>query len=479
MLGGNPEHLAETTLRDRGLDPEESAEEWIAAYGPELAKAKESVTVEADEVREAGGLYVLGTERHEARRIDNQLRGRSGRQGDPGKSRFYLSLGDELMRRFNSQMVETVMTRLKVPDDVPIEASMVTKAIRNAQTQVEQQNFEIRKNVLKYDEVMNEQRKVIYSERRRVLKGEDLAEQVGHMADDVVTAYVQGATSGSYSEDWDLDQLWTALASLYPVSLRWQDLVTDELAEDADEDVPLDDISAETLQEKVREDARGAYARREAEIDALAGEGGMRELERQVLLSVLDRKWREHLYEMDYLKEGIGLRAMAQRQPEIEYQREGFDMFKGMLDGLKEEAVSFLFHLQVEAAEPEQAESGDGVPLAVAAGGDGSAPEAAVIEATAQEPGRHAATEPGAGLGGGSTRLAESGEAGAERLTYSGPDESGELASHASTNGTHGGSSEPASGAPAASNDGRGTRRERREAARSAAKQQKRQQARR
>jgi preprotein translocase subunit SecA len=473
MLGGNPEHSAETALRERGLDPEETAEEWIAAYGPELSKAKESVKAEADEVREAGGLYVLATERHESRRIDNQLRGRSGRQGDPGQSRFYLSLGDELMRRFNSQMVETVMTRLKVPDDVPIEASMVTKAIRNAQTQVEQQNFEIRKNVLKYDEVMNEQRKVIYSERRRVLEGEDLADQVGHMVEDVVSAYVRGATSGSYSEDWDLDQLWGALGGLYPVSLRWQDLVVGELGEDDDEDVPLDDISAETLQDKVLEDAHDAYARREAEIDALVGEGGMRELERRVLLSVLDRKWREHLYEMDYLKEGIGLRAMAQRQPEIEYQREGFDMFKAMLDGLKEEAVSFLFHLQVEVAEPEDEESGDGVPLGVGAGGDGVAGAAAPNSETSA-PGRHAAAEPGSGLGD-SARLSDGGEPQAERLTYSGPDEAGDAASHASTDGTHGSAGEPAEPAAAAATNGGGTRRARREAARAAAKDRKKQ----
>jgi preprotein translocase subunit SecA len=345
MLGGNPEFMADKVLRDKDLDPVETPEEYEAAWPAALEKARGDVAEEADLVRKAGGLYVLGTERHEARRIDNQLRGRSGRQGDPGESRFYLSLGDELMRRFNSQMVESVMTRLNMPEDVPIEAKMVTRAIKSAQTQVEQQNFEIRKNVLKYDEVMNQQRKVIYAERRRVLEGENLHEQVLHMLTDVITAYVDGATAGGYAEDWDLDKLWTALRTLYPVGIRWQDLAEDD----------TQDLTPPRLVQAVLADAREAYARREADMDAMIGPGAMRELERRVVLSVLDRKWREHLYEMDYLKEGIGLRAMAQRDPLIEYQREGFDMFNAMLEALKEESVGFLFNLQVQQAEPEPA----------------------------------------------------------------------------------------------------------------------------
>jgi preprotein translocase subunit SecA len=227
---------------------------------------------------------------------------------------------------------------------VPIEAGMVTKAIRSAQTQVEQQNFEIRKNVLKYDEVLNKQRTVIYDERRRVLDGEDIKEQIEHMIGDVVTAYVDGATAEGYAEDWDLEKLWSALGTLYPVGVDREKL--------ADGDV--DDLSREKLAEAVIADARRAYAAREAEIDAVIGaQGGMRELERQVLLQVMDRKWREHLYEMDYLKEGIGLRAMAQRDPLVEYQREGFDMFAAMLEGLKEESVGFLFNLQVEVQQPQ------------------------------------------------------------------------------------------------------------------------------
>jgi preprotein translocase subunit SecA len=355
VLGGNHEFLADLELRRRGLDPVETREEYEAAWDEAVATMKAQVAAEAEEVKAAGGLYVLGTERHESRRIDNQLRGRSGRQGDQGESRFYLSLGDDLMRRFNGQMVESIMNRFNLPDDVPIEAGMVTKAIRSAQTQVEQQNFEIRKNVLKYDEVLNKQRTVIYDERRRVLAGENIQEQIEHMLEDVITAYVDGETSEGYSEDWDLDKLWTALGTLYPVGIRWQDL-----AGDGDHD-DHGDLSREALSAAVLADAQDAYARREAEIDTVIGaQGGMRELERQVLLQVMDRKWREHLYEMDYLKEGIGLRAMAQRDPLIEYQREGFDMFSAMLEGIKEETVGHLFNVRVQAAEPAAPETVEG-----------------------------------------------------------------------------------------------------------------------
>jgi preprotein translocase subunit SecA len=305
---------------------------------------KAQVAAEAKDVVAAGGLYVLGTERHESRRIDNQLRGRSGRQGDPGESRVYQSLGDELMRRFNGATLESLLTRLNLPDDVPIEAKMVTRAIKSAQTQVEQQNFEIRKNVLKYDEVMNQQRKVIYEERRRILEGENLQQQAHDMLVDVITAYVNGATAEGYAEDWDLEQLWTALKQLYPVGIDHHDLLDNDAIGEPGE------LTREELLDALVEDADKAYATREAEIEALAGEGAMRQLERNVLLNVIDRKWREHLYEMDYLKEGIGLRAMAQRDPLVEYQREGYDMFVGMLDGLKEESVGFLFNVQVEAA---------------------------------------------------------------------------------------------------------------------------------
>ncbi|KKE98376.1 preprotein translocase subunit SecA, partial [Mycolicibacterium obuense] len=344
VLGGNVDYLLDRQLRQRGLDPIETPDEYEAAWHEELPAVKAQVSSEAKDVVAAGGLYVLGTERHESRRIDNQLRGRSGRQGDPGESRFYLSLADELMRRFNGATLETLLTRLNLPDDVPIEAKMVSRAIKSAQTQVEQQNFDIRKEVLKYDEVMNQQRKVIYAERRRILEGENLAEQAHTMLVDVITAYVDGATAEGYSEDWDLEKLWESLRQLYPVGIDHNDLIDSDAVGEPGE------LTRKELLDALLEDAERAYAAREAEIESLAGEGAMRQLERNVLLNVLDRKWREHLYEMDYLREGIGLRGLAQQRPEVEYAREGFDMFIGMLDGMKEESVGFLFNVQVEAA---------------------------------------------------------------------------------------------------------------------------------
>ncbi|MDG4862193.1 preprotein translocase subunit SecA, partial [Streptomyces sp. T-3] len=365
-LGGNPDDLAEADLRQRGLDPEEHIEEWAAALPAALEKAEAAVKAEHDEVTDLGGLYVLGTERHESRRIDNQLRGRSGRQGDPGESRFYLSLGDDLMRLFKAQMVERVMAMANVPDDVPIENKMVTRAIASAQSQVEQQNFETRKNVLKYDEVLNRQREVIYGERRRVLKGEDLHEQIRHFMDDTIDDYIAAETAEGFAEEWDLDRLWGAFKQLYPVK------VTVEELEDATGDRA--GLTAEFISESIKDDIHEQYDAREQQL----GSEIMRELERRVVLSVLDRKWREHLYEMDYLQEGIGLRAMAQKDPLVEYQREGFDMFTAMMDGIKEESVGYLFNLevqveqQVEEVPVEDAkpslDKGDAVQDAVPAG---------------------------------------------------------------------------------------------------------------
>jgi len=347
QLGGNPDFIADEALRARGLSPNETPEEYEAAWDDALEAAKAQVKAEHEQVVEAGGLYVLGTERHESRRIDNQLRGRSGRQGDPGQSRFYLSLGDDLMRRFNGPMLESMMTTLRVPDDQPIESKMVSRAIRSAQTQVEQQNFEVRKDVLKYDEVLNRQRTVIYDERRKVLEGADLHVQVASMVDDVVGAYVDGATETGYAEDWDLDQLWTGLKTLYPVGLDRNDLL--HRVADGDQSA----LSPETLKSELLDDVHRAYEEREAAL----GSEVMRELERRVLLSVLDRKWREHLYEMDYLRAGIHLRAMANRDPVVEYQREGYDMFMAMLDGIKEESVGFLFNLEVKTQAEQEAEA--------------------------------------------------------------------------------------------------------------------------
>ena len=347
QLGGNPEFIADEALKAKGLSPAETPEEYEAAWDEALEAAKAQVKAEHEEVVDAGGLYVLGTERHESRRIDNQLRGRSGRQGDPGESRFYLSLGDDLMRRFNGPMLESMMNTLRVPDDQPIESKMVTRAIRSAQTQVEQQNFEVRKDVLKYDEVLNRQRTVIYDERRKVLEGADLHEQLQSMVDDVISAYVDGATETGYAEDWDLEQLWTGLKALYPVGITIEDLL-DEVA-DGDQSA----LTADVLKAKLLDDVHTAYENREAAL----GSEVMRELERRVLLSVMDRKWREHLYEMDYLRAGIHLRAMANRDPVVEYQREGYEMFMAMLDGIKEESVGFLFNLEVKTKEQQEAEA--------------------------------------------------------------------------------------------------------------------------
>ena len=336
MLGGNPEFMADFELQRRGISPVDNAAEYEAAWPAEIAKQKAAIAKDHEEVIALGGLYVLGTERHESRRIDNQLRGRSGRQGDPGESRFYLSLQDELMRRFNSAMVERFLAAAGLPEDEPIESKMVSNAIRSAQTQVEAQNFEIRKNVLKYDDVMNRQREVIYGERRLVLEGEDIGKQVKDFVAETLSAYVGAATAEGFSEEWNLADLWTALKLIYPISFTHEQLIA-ELGGAAA-------IDAELLENRILDDAAKAYEDREAEL----GTEVLRELERKVLLSVLDRKWREHLYEMDYLQEGIGLRAMAQRDPLVEYQREGYELFSAMMDAIKEELASLVFNVEVQ-----------------------------------------------------------------------------------------------------------------------------------
>jgi len=291
MLGGNPEFMADYELQRQGISPVDNAEEYEAKWPAELARQKDAVVKGHDEVVALGGLYVLGTERHESRRIDNQLRGRSGRQGDPGESRFYLSLQDELMRRFNSALVERFLTAAGIPEDTPIESKMVSNAIKSAQTQVESQNFEMRKNVLKYDDVMNRQREVIYRERREVLEGVDIKDQVSTFIEDTIRGYVASATSEGFPEEWDLDQLWTVLKSTYPISLKIEDL--------------------------------------ENEV------GGRTGLDNDFLAQ----------------QEGIGLRAMAQRDPLVEYQKEGYDLFSAMMDAIKEEMVGFLFNVEVKVED--------------------------------------------------------------------------------------------------------------------------------
>ncbi len=335
MLGGNAEFTAVAELAKRGLDPEENSEEYEAAWPAAVEAAKLSVKEEHEEVLNLGGLYVLGTERHESRRIDNQLRGRAGRQGDPGESRFYLSLTDDLMRLFNSGAAERLMNS-SVPDDVALESKLVSRAIASAQGQVEGRNAEQRKNVLKYDDVLNRQREAIYGDRRRILEGGDLHEKVQFFLEDTIVSFIDAATAEGTGDDWDFNLLWTNLKTLYPVSFTPRDLI--------DEAGGTSRVTVEFLKEEILSDARLVYAAREQAI----GAESMRELERRVVLSVIGRKWQEHLYEMDYLKEGIGLRAMAQRDPLVEYQREGFIMFQAMMESIREESVGFLFNLEVE-----------------------------------------------------------------------------------------------------------------------------------
>lgn len=341
MLGGNAEFTAVAELAKRGLSPEETPEEYEHAWAEAFEAAKEATKEEHDEVVEAGGLYVLGTERHESRRIDNQLRGRSGRQGDPGESRFYLSLTDDLMRLFNSGAAERLMGGSSVPEDTALESKLVTRAIASAQSQVEGRNAEQRKNVLKYDDVLNRQREAIYTDRRRILEGDDLHEKVQHFIEDTIAEVVDSATAEGHSEDWDYKALWANLGTLYPVSITKDDL--------AEEVGGVSNITADLIKEEVLSDARVAYKVREEKLTS----ENMRELERRVILSVVGRKWQEHLYEMDYLKEGIGLRAMAQRDPLVEYQREGFLLFQSMMGAIREESVGYLYNLEVEVATPE------------------------------------------------------------------------------------------------------------------------------
>ena len=351
MLGGNPEFMADYELQRQGISPVENPEEYEAMWPAEIERQKAAVSKGHDEVVALGGLYVLGTERHESRRIDNQLRGRSGRQGDPGESRFYLSLQDELMRRFNSALVERFLSAAGIPEDTPIESKMVTNAIKSAQTQVESQNFEMRKNVLKYDDVMNRQREVIYRERREVLEGADIKEQVTGFIEDTIRGYVGAATNEGFPEEWDLDQLWTALKATYPISFKVEDIEAEVGGRTG--------LDTDFLSAKVLDDIFAAYAKREQDLGAEV----LRELERKILLSVLDRKWREHLYEMDYLQEGIGLRAMAQRDPLVEYQKEGYELFSAMMDAIKEELVGFLFNVEVKV-ENEHVEAKGVTPAA-------------------------------------------------------------------------------------------------------------------
>jgi len=333
MLGGNPEFEAVEKMRELGLDPNTNSEEYEARW-PEVLKACEDAAKEEhEEVTKLGGLYVLGTERHESRRIDNQLRGRSGRQGDPGESRFYLSLTDELMRLFNTGMATRLMAA--APEDSALDSKIVSRAIATAQANVEGRNAEQRKNVLKYDDVLNRQREAIYKDRGRILHGDDLKEQISGFVDEVLTTIIDARVAEGHAEDWDFDELWSALKQVYPISIT-----VDDLAEDAGDRTK---ITRDQIVKEVLADAHLIYDEREKSV----GEESMREIERRVMLSVIGERWPEHLYEMEYLKEGIGLRAMAQRDPLVEYQREGYDMYQSMLGAIREETVTYLFNLDL------------------------------------------------------------------------------------------------------------------------------------
>lgn len=333
MLGGNPEFEAVEKMRQLGLDPNTNSEAYEARWPEVLKECEEAAEAEHEEVTELGGLYVLGTERHESRRIDNQLRGRSGRQGDPGESRFYLSLTDELMRLFNTGMATRLMAA--APEDSALDSKIVSRAIATAQANVEGRNAEQRKNVLKYDDVLNRQREAIYKDRSRILHGDDLKEQISGFVDEVLTSIIDARVSEGHAEDWDFEELWNALKQVYPISIT-----VDDLAEDAGDRTK---ITRDQIVKEVLADAHVVYDEREESV----GEESMREIERRVMLSVIGQRWPEHLYEMEYLKEGIGLRAMAQRDPLVEYQREGYDMYQSMLDAVREETVTYLYNLDL------------------------------------------------------------------------------------------------------------------------------------
>jgi preprotein translocase subunit SecA len=356
MLGGNAEFMAVSALAAKGLDPVANPDEYQKAWGPTFEEVKKDVANEAAKVIAAGGLYVLGTERHESRRIDNQLRGRSGRQGDPGESRFYLSLTDDLMRLFNSGMAESFMGRGL--DDTAIESKIVSRAIRSAQSQVEARNAEVRKNVLKYDDVLNRQREAIYHDRGRILEGDDLRDRALDFISDVIDDVINVHCGQGNGDDWDFDALWAELRTIYPVSITIDEVIAEAGTKGR--------VNLDFMRREIQSDASLSYARRESTL----GEPAMRELERRVVLSVIDRRWRDHLYEMDYLKDGIGLRAMAQRDPLVEYQREGFALYSSMMDGIKTESVGFLYNLEVQV----QVSPGDPSNPSIAAKGlDGTA----------------------------------------------------------------------------------------------------------
>jgi preprotein translocase subunit SecA len=389
LLGGNAEYLARQEMAARewdndryllfDMDDEERAQ-YDAEYEPILEKLSKQADAEHDEVVELGGLYVLGTERHESRRIDNQLRGRSGRQGDPGASLFYLSLEDDLMRMFASDRVASIMERLKWPDDEPIVAKMVSRAVENAQKQIEELNYERRKNVLKYDDIMNTQREVIYGERAKILQGHDLRAEAVEMVEQVVDGVVQTyCPADVFPEEWDHEQLVVALTEVFPTTTRAQDL----------QDVK----DVEDMRERLVAEALAAYDAKEASVGAET----MRELERIVLLNITDTKWREHLYEMDYLQEGIHLRAYAQQDPLTEYRREAFDMFEELVGSIREDFVRYIYRVELVRQEPRQTRGVQENRSEVEAGGGQAPPDANPSQARSDKTPRNAPCPCGSG----------------------------------------------------------------------------------
>ncbi len=339
LLGGNPEYLASEQLRKKGTDPKEaSQEEWEKA----LAEAKKTTDLEHKKVVDLNGLHITGTERHEARRIDNQLRGRAGRQGDPGSSRFYLSLEDDLMRIFGSDRVSGLMARIGMEEGVPIEHKMVTKAIERAQKQVEAQNFSIRKHLLEYDDVMNKQRESIYAQRKDILQGKEMKKYVQELVETLIDWLMETHVSKEKPpEDWNIEGFKKAIAAQFGLDIE-------ELR------IDWETINFEELREKILTALQGIYEEKEK----IIGAEQMREFERIIMLQVIDSQWKDHLLEMDHLKEGIGLRGYGQRDPLVEYKKESYDMFQAMMDRVEEESIRYLYLLQpiVEEELPERKE---------------------------------------------------------------------------------------------------------------------------
>jgi preprotein translocase subunit SecA len=344
-LGGDAEHLAIHELKKKGITPDsEGYEEALAAKTAELeAQCK----AEAEEVIELGGLFICGTERHESRRIDNQLRGRSGRQGDPGESRFYLSAEDDVIRLFAGDRIFKILDRLgPVEEDgteVPLEAKMLTKTVENAQKKVEEQNFLIRKRVLEYDDVMNEQRRVVYKYRREILEGRDISETARDETEGVIERLVDEYTAGELLEEWDLGELETQLRLIWPVGIEVASLAPET-------------VDREKLKDELDDDAMNAYDEREQQL----GEELMRHLERSILLQVIDNRWREHLFDMDYLREGIHLRGFAQVDPLVAYKNEGYSMFSELMHSIWDEFSKLVFRAEVEIEPARGNGSGNG-----------------------------------------------------------------------------------------------------------------------